>query len=327
MRRPGRITFCLFATVVAWLGVSPADSSAQGYPARPIHIIVGFAAGGATDVIARQLAQKLSESMGQPVVVDNHPGASTAIATERLAKSRPDGHTLLLMPISTAVQSALRKNLPYDLERDVAAVSQVASGPFLLVVHPAVPARNVKELIVHAQSQPGKLSYGSPGVGSAHHLVGELFNYRAGVKTVHVPFKGAADADLATASGQLQLSFTSPAGALPFLERGRIRALAVTSAARLSLLPSLPTLEESGLPGFDYSAWYGLSAPAGVPKVVIMQLNTAVSKIVHTLEMKEILNKQGFEPRTGTPEEFAALVRREIEQTVKLIELTGMKVE
>jgi len=197
----------------------------------------------------------------------------------------------------------------------------------VLVVHPAVPARNVKELIVFAQSQPGKLSYGSPGVGSAHHLVGELFNSRANVKTVHVPFKGAADADMATASGQLQLSFTSPAGALPFLERGRIRPLAVTSATRLSLLPSVPTLDESGLPGFDYSAWYGVSAPAGVPKGVIMQLNTAIKKIVHTPEMKEILNKQGFEPRTSTPEEFAALIRREIEQTTKLIEQTGMKAE
>ena len=327
MRQPRRMVFWLFATVVASISASPADSLAQSYPTRPIHIIVGFAAGGATDIIARQVAQKLSEIVGQPVVVDNQPGASTAIATERLAKSRPDGYTLLLMPISTAVQSALRKNLPYDLERDVTAVSQVASGPFLLVVHPAVPASNVKELIAFAQSQPGKLSYGSPGVGSAHHLVGEMFNARANLKTVHVPFKGAADADLATASGQLQLSFTSPAGALPFLERGRIRALAVTSAARLSLLPTLPTLDESGMPGFDYSAWYGLSAPAGVPRDVIMQLNAALMKIVHTPEMRDILNKQGFEPRTGTPEEFSAIIRRELEQTTKLIELTGMKAE
>jgi tripartite-type tricarboxylate transporter receptor subunit TctC len=327
MRRPGWIIFWLFATVVAWISLSLADSSAQSYPTKPIHIIVGFAAGGATDVIARQVAQKLSESMGQPVVVDNQPGASTAIATERLVRSRADGYTLLLIPISTAVQTALRTDLPYDLERDLAAVSQIASGPFVLVVHPSVPARNVKELIVFAQSQPGKLSYGSPGVGSAHHLVGELFNSRANVKTVHVPFKGAADADMATASGQLQLSFTSPAGALPFLERGRIRPLAVTSATRLSLLPAVPTLDESGLPGFDYSAWYGLSAPAGVPKGVIMQLNTAVKTIVHTPEMKEILNKQGFEPQTGTPEAFAAVIRHEIEQTTKLIQLTGMKVE
>lgn len=327
MRKPRRIVLGLFATVVAWIGSSLADSSAQSYPTKPIHIIVGFAAGGATDVIARQVAQKLSENLGQPVVVDNYPGASTAIATERLAKSRPDGYTLLLIPISTAVQSALRKDLPYDLERDVAAVSQVASGPFVLVVHPSVPARSVKELIAFAQSQPGKLSYGSPGVGSAHHLVGELFNSRTNVKTVHVPFKGAADADMATASGQLQFTFTSPAGALPFLERGRIRPLAVTSATRLSLLPSVPTLDESGLPGFDFSAWYGLSAPAGAPKEVIMQLNAAIKKIVHTPEMKEILNKQGFEPQTGTPEEFAALIRREIEQTTKLIEQTGLKAE
>jgi len=327
MREPARIILWLAAAVVAGVHALPADSSAQAYPTKPIHIIVGFAAGGATDVIARQIAQKLSDSTGQPVVVDNYPGAATAIATERLARSRPDGYTLLLIPISTAVQSALRRNLPYDLDRDLAAVTQVASGPFLLVVNPAVPARTVKELIALAQSQPGKLSYGSPGVGSAHHLVGELFNARANIKTVHVPFKGAADADLATASGQLQFTFTSPAGALPFLERGRVRALAVTSAKRLSLLPAVPTLEESGLPGFDFSAWYGVSAPAGLAKAIVMQLNTAIRKIVHTPEMKEILNKQGFEPQTGTPEEFAALIHRETEQTAKLVELTGMKVE
>ena len=327
MPKPGRIALGLFASGAACLCLAATESSAQAYPARPVHILVGFAAGGATDVIARQVAQKLTESIGQPVIVENHPGAATAIATDRLAKSRADGYTLLLMPISTAVQSALRKDLPYDLERDVAAVSQVASGPFVLVVHPLVPARNVKELIAFAQPQPGKLSYGTPGVGSAHHLVTEMFNSRTNLKTVHVPFKGAADADLATASGQLQMSFTSPAGALPFLERGRIRPLAVTSATRLSLLPAVPTLDESGLPGFDYSAWYGLSAPASTPKNVIAQLNAAVNKIVHTPEMKEILNKQGFEPQTGTPEEFAALVRREVEQTTKLIQITGMKAE
>jgi tripartite-type tricarboxylate transporter receptor subunit TctC len=327
MRNRTRAVAQMLVAVAAVIGAAVPLASAQPYPAKAVHILVGFAAGGATDMVARQLAQRLADALGQPVVVDNHPGASTAIATERVAKARPDGYTLLLIPISTAVTSALRRNLPYDLDRDIASISQVASGPFVLVVHPSVPAANLRELIAHVQSQPGKLSYGSPGVGSAHHLVGELFNARVGLKTVHVPFKGAADADLATAAGQLQLTFTSPAGALPFLERGRIRPIAVTSAVRLALLPQVPTLDEAGLPGFDYSAWYGLSAPAGVPRGIILQINAAVRKIVHTPEMKDILGKQGFEPRTGTPEEFAAVVRREIEQALKLIELTGMKAE
>ncbi|OGA51430.1 MAG: hypothetical protein A3F74_25620 [Betaproteobacteria bacterium RIFCSPLOWO2_12_FULL_62_58] len=301
------------------------DSIAQSYPAKAVRILVGYVPGGAVDFTARLVGQKLSENLGQPVVVENRPGATTAIATERVARSPADGYTLLLIPISTAIQSALRANLPYDLKRDLAPVSLVSIGPFVLVVHPSLPVRNVKELIALARSQPGKLDVGSPGVGSANHLAGELFNMRTKIKVVHVPYKGSGEAVIAAASGLVPVSFPSLAGALPLLGSSRLRALAVTSAKRVSLLPSVPTLDEAGLPGYDYSAWYGVSAPAGVPKDIIARLNAVLSKVVP--ELKESLNKHGFEPQTSAPEQFAALIQREIERSAKLIQLTGLKAE
>ena len=317
----------LFAGVVAWAGFWAFDSVAQTYPDKPIRMYVGVAAGGATDITARLVGQKLSESLGQQVVIDNRPGSSTAIATDRVAKSPADGYSLLLIPNSTGVLSGMRNDLPYDLMRDLAPVSLVATGYYVLAVNPQVPARDVKGLIALAQSQPGKLNYASVGIGSAHHLAGELFKLRAKVDIVHVPFKGAAPADAATASGEVQVSFTSLAGARPFLDAGRIRALGVTSTSRLPSLPSVPTIDEAGLAGYNYSAWYGISTPAGVPKDIVMRLNTALGKIVNTPEMKERLFKLGFEAESSTPEQFATIIRREIERTVELVRLTGLKVE
>ncbi len=325
MRKPGLSLLWFGAGVMACAGLSAVDSWAQSYPVKPIRIVVGYVPGGAVDYTARLVGQKLSESLGQPVVIENRAGSSTAIATERVATSPPDGYTLLLIPTSTAVQSALRTNLPYDLKRDLAPVSLVSVGPFVLVVHPSLPARNVKEFIALARSRPGKLDYGSPGVGSANHLVVELFKLTTKVNLVHVPYKGSGEAVIAAATGEAPVCFSSVAGALPML--GRLRALAVTSAKRVSTLPAVPTLDESGLPGFDYSAWYGVSAPAGVSKDIIMRLNAAIGKIVQLRDVREALNKQGFEPQSGSPEHFGALISREIEQTVKLIQLTGLKVE
>jgi tripartite-type tricarboxylate transporter receptor subunit TctC len=327
MRKPGRSYFWLCAGIVVCVCFSVCDASAQSYPVKPIRMVVGYVPGGAVDFTARLLAQKLSESLGQQVIVENRAGAATAVATERVATSPPDGYTLLLIPTSTAVQSALRNNLPYDLKRDLAPVSLVCIGPFVLVVHPSLPARNVKEFIALARSQPGKLDYGSPGVGSANHLVGELFDLQAKVKLVHVPYKGSGEAVIAAASGQTPVSFPSVSGALPLLATGKLRPLAVTSAKRVSSLPSVSTLDESGLPGFDYFAWYGISAPAGAPKDIILRLNAALGKIVQMPDVKEALNKQGLEPQSSTPEQFAAVISREIEQTVKLIQLTGLKAE
>ena len=327
MRKPGRSTYWLCAGIVACANFSVFDSPAQSYPVKPIHILVGFVPGGAVDIIARLVGQKLSENLGQPVVIENRPGASTAIATDRAAKSPADGYTLLLIAISTAIQSAVRTHLPYDLKRDLAPVSLVSIGPFVLVVHPSLPARNVKELIALARSHPGKLSVGSPGVGSAPHLAGELFKSRAKINVVHVPYKGSADSVVGAASGLVPVCFASLASALTLLDAGRLRPLAVTTAKRASLLPSTPTLDESGLPGYDYSAWYGVSAPAGAPKDIIMRLNVVLAKIVQMPDVKEALDKQGLEPQSSTPEQFAAVISHEIEQTVKLVQLSGLKVE
>ncbi|OGA37470.1 MAG: hypothetical protein A3G24_08865 [Betaproteobacteria bacterium RIFCSPLOWO2_12_FULL_62_13] len=323
MRKPGRSVFLLFAGIVACAGLPVSDSLAQSYPVKPVRILVGFAPGGAVDIVARMVGQKLSENLGQPVIIENRPGASTAIATDRVARSPADGYTLLLIAISTAIQSALRTNLPYDLKRDLGPVSLVSIGPFVLAVHPSLPARNVKELIALARSQPGKLDVGTPGVGSAPHLAGELFKSSAKVNVVHVPFKGSGDSVVAAASGLVPVFIGSLASALTMLDAGRLRPVAVTTATRASLLPSIPTLDESGLPGYDYSAWYGVSAPAGVPKDIVARLNTVLGKVVP--EIKEQLNKQGLEPRTTTPEQFGALIDREIDRSVELIQLIGLK--
>ena len=327
MRKPRRSLFRLFAGIVACANLSAFDALAQSYPVKPIRMIVGFAAGGATDATARMVAQKLSEHLGQPVVVENRTGAGGSIATERVAKSPADGYTLLLMPASGPIDSVLRAKLPYDLERDFAPVSLVVIGPYVLVVHPSVPARNVKELIALARSQPGKLSYGSAGVGSSAHLANELFNSMAKVSIVHVPYKGGAESVIANAAGEVDLNFASINTALPLLEAGKLRPLAVTSAKRSSLMPSIPTLDESGLPGYDRTGWWGVLAPAGVPKDIIAQLNAAIAKAVNTPEMKESLNKLGFEPQTSTPEQFAALIRSEIAQNATLIKTAGVKAE
>jgi tripartite-type tricarboxylate transporter receptor subunit TctC len=323
-----RANILLFlAAAVAGDGLAVGEAAAQAYPNKPIRIIAGFGPGGSTDVIARLVAQKLSESLGQQVIVENRPGASTAIAAERVATSPPDGYTLLLAAASTTIQSALRKNLPYDLERGFAHVSLVAIGPFVLVVHPSLPVRGVKELIALARSQPGKLNYGSPGTGSVNHLTGELFKLGAKVDIVHVPYKGSAESSVANAAGEIALSFPSIPAALPLLEARRLRALAVTSIKRVSVLPSVPTLDETALPGFNYAGALGLCVPAAVPKEIVTRLNAAIVKVVNTAEMRESIAKQGFEAQASTPEQYTALIHSDLVKLSKLIEITGMKAD
>jgi tripartite-type tricarboxylate transporter receptor subunit TctC len=273
------------------------------------------------------LAQRLAEPLGQSVIVENRAGAGGGIAIEAVAKAPADGHTLLLMSSSGTTLSALRPNLPYDLGRDLAPISMVATGPLILVVHPSVPARTVKELLALARAQPGKLSFGSSGVGSATHLAGELLVQTAKVNIAHVPYKGTSDSVVATAAGQIDMSFNAVTGTLALLEARKLRPLALTSAKRTPLLPAIPTLAESGVPGYDRSTWYGVLAPSGVPKEVIARLNTVIAQTVNTPEMKDALNKQGFEPQTGTPEQFGALIQAAIAQDVKLIKASGVKAE
>ena len=327
MQNPGRNKFWLIVAVATCASLAAFDSLAQSYPIKPIRMVVGFPAGSGTDSMARIAAQKLSEQLGQTVVVDNRGGAAGSIATEAAAKSPADGYTLLILAAADAVQPALRAKLPYDLERDFAPVSLMVTGAFPLIIHPSVPVRNVKELLALARSKPGKLSYGSSGIGSSAHFGGELFKLMAKVNILHVPYKGSAESSVATAAGEVDISFSSIPAALPLMKAGKVKALAVTSSKRSSAMPDIPTLDEAGVPGYDRSIWYGIVVPAGTPKDVIAQLNAAVGKSINTPEMKETLFKQGLDPQANTPEQFTAFIRSEIAQNAKLVKAMGLKVE
>ena len=304
-----------------------ADAKAQSYPAKPIRLVVGFAAGGAADVPARLLAQKLSEVFAQQVIVENRTGASGAIATERVATSPPDGYTLLMGTAAETIQPVIRANLSYDLERDLAPVSLVVVGPYVLAAHPSVPAISIKELIALARSQSGKLSLGSAGIGSTTHLAGALFGLMANAKLVHIPYKGGAESAVGTAAGQVDMNFAGISGVLPMLGAGKIRALGVSTLKRASLLPTVPTINEAGLPGYDRSGWYGILVPAQVSRDVIQRLNAAIAKVINTPDMGAALSKQGIEPQSSTPEQFAALIKSELSQNGKLVKSIGLKEE
>lgn len=327
MRRSISIVLRMFIPIIACFGLWVANAQAQTYPVKPIRMLFGYTAGGAGDVGARLLAQKLSESLGQNVVVENRPGAGGAIADEAVAKAPADGYTLLYAAGSTTILPALRPKLPYNVERDFAPVSMVVITSFALAVHPSVPVRDVKGLIALARSQPGKLTFSTPGVGSSAHFAGEVFKMMTDVKMLHVPYRGAPEATTAVIAGEVDINFPSVTGALPFIASGRLKALAVSSAKRASTLPSVPTLNEAGLAGYERSGWNGVLAPAGVPKEIIARLNTAIVKAVNTPEMQEAFIKQGLDAQTGTPEQFAAFIRGQLAQNAKVVKFAGIKTE
>lgn len=327
MRRSISSVLRMFIPVIACFGLWVANAQAQTYPVKPIRMLFGYTAGGAGDVGARLLAQKLSESLGQNVVVENRPGAGGAIADEAVAKAPADGYTLLYAAGSTTILPALRPKLPYNVERDFAPVSMVVITSFALAVHPSVPVRDVKGLIALARSQPGKLTFSTPGVGSSAHFAGEVFKMMTDVKMLHVPYRGAPEATTAVIAGEVDINFPSVTGALPFIASGRLKALAVSSAKRASTLPSVPTLNEAGLAGYERSGWNGVLAPAGVPKEIIARLNTAIVKAVNTPEMQEAFIKQGLDAQTGTPEQFAAFIRGQLAQNAKVVKFAGIKTE
>ncbi len=327
MREPGLGVCRLLAGIAACAGLSVDDALAQSYPVKPIHLVVGFSAGSGSDFVARLAAKKLSEQLGQTVIVENRTGAGGTIATERVVTSPADGYTLLMMTAAETAQPALRPDLRYNVARDLAPVSLLATGTFVLVVHPSVPARNVKELVALARSQPGKLNYASSGVGSSPHLAAGLLNMMAKVNVVQVQYKGATETVVATVAGEVDISFPSITAVRPLLESGRLRPLAVTSAKRALLLPSIPTVDESGLPGYERSTWHGVLAPAGVPKGIIARLNAVIVKAFNAPEVKKSLDSQGLELQTNTTEEFAALIRKSITQNTELIRMTGTKAE
>lgn len=327
MLKPGRNRVRLLMGMMVCANFSVLDSVAQSYPVKPIRMLVGQGPGGAADTTARIVAPKLSDRLGQPVVVENRTGAGGSIAIERVATSPADGYTVLLMNAGGTIHSALRTNLPYNLERDLAPVSLIADSNFVLVVHPSVPVHNAKELIALARSRPGTFTYASAGIGSSSHLATALLGFMAKLNLVHVPYKGGAAAAAANASGQVDMGFASVTAALPLMNAHKVRPLAVSSTKRSAVIPSIPTLDESGLPGYDRSSWFGVLAPVNVPKDIIARLNALIVQIVDTSEVKELLVKQALEPRATTSEQFAAIIRREIAQNVKLVALTGAKAE
>lgn len=300
---------------------------AQTYPTKPVRIIVGFPPGGGADGAARLAAQKLSENLGQALIVENLPGASSSISIERVASLPPDGYTLLLMSSSGVAHAALATRLPYDLERDFAPISMLVIAPNVLVAHASLGVQSLEELVALAKASPGKLNYGSSGVGGPSHFAGELLSSMAGIRMTHVPYKGSADIVAANLAGQIEVSFPTIPSVLAFLKTGKLRAIAVTSSVRAALLPAVPTLDESGLRGYDLSVWYGLLARKAVPREIIAKLNGIISRSFGATEIKELLLKQGSEARTSSPEQFAALIKRELEQNIQIVKSAGIKAE
>jgi len=311
------------------LTLACAGASAQSYPTKPIRLVVPYPPGGPLDIIARAIGQKLTEAWHQPVVGDNRAGAGGNIGADLVAKSPADGYTLLMGAVAThAINPALYSKIPYDAIKDFAPVALVAQVPNILVVNPAVPAKSVRELIALARAKPGYLNFGSGSTGSTGHLAGELFNTMAGVQMVHIPYKGAAPAMADLLAGQVQLMFDNLANALPNVKAGRLRALAVTTLARSPAMPDLPTIAESGLPGFDLTTWFGLMVPAGTPPEIVARLNAEIVRALNAKDMRERLQKMGAEPlANNTPEHFAAFIRTEAAKYAKVVKDSGAKVD
>ena len=290
-----------------------AAVQAQAWPSKPIHLVVPFAPGGTSDILGRAIAQKLQDAWGQAVVIDNVPGAGGSLGADRVAKAAPDGYTLLMAHIGNlAVAPAIYPKLPYDPVKSFAPVAWVASVPNVLVVHPSVPAKNLQELVALAKSKPGQLNYGTGGNGSAAHLATEYLKLRSKTFMVHVPYRGTAPAVTDLLSGQLQLMFTGAPVLLPFIKSGQLRALAVSSSKRLEQLPEVPTVGESGYPGFEADQWYGVVAPAGTPHEVVLKLNAQINHALSSAELRTRLQSEGAMAMPSTPEAFGQLIGREI---------------
>ena len=313
-----RRTFAPGAAVIAALLVSHA-AHAQNYPVKAVRIVVPSSPGGGTDILARQLSAKLTERWGQQVLIDNRPGAGQMIGISLVAKSPPDGYTLVMTATPLAINSVLYKKVPYDPIRDFAPITQVAAMPNLLVSHPALPVRNLKEMIALAKSRPGDLAYASSGVGTGPHLSMELFNHMAGIKLQHVPYKGTGPALVDTISGHVHLLMSTLLPPLPHLKTGRLRALAVTSAKRVAGLPDVPTAMEAGLPGYEVVGWYAIVAPAGTPKAVVTKLHRDISATLLAPDARAALAAAGAEAVGSRPEEFAAFLKSEIEKWGKVV--------
>ena len=310
---------CALIAAVACSAAAAADK----YPDRPIRAVVPFAPGGAVDIVARSTAVKLGEALGQTVVVDNRAGAGGTLGTDIVAKARPDGYTLLIGSMGVAVNAVLYPKLPYDTLRDLAPVTMLAEQPNIVVVHPSVAAKSIRDLVALARAKPGQITYGSGGVGSNSHFATVLFLMMANVEMLHVPYKGLGPAITELVGGQVQMAVSNVSTALPHVKSGKLRLLAVTTKKRFGLFPETPTVDESGVPGYESSGWYALWAPRGTPREIVAKLNAETTKALSSPVMREQLRAQGLEPIPTTPEAFDKRLRVEIAQWAKVVKATG----
>lgn len=308
------------------LALLSGSVGAQAYPTKPVRMIAPFPAGGSSDLVARILAQKLGETFGQQIVVDNRPGAGANLGTQIAARAAPDGYTLMICSVTTTINTALYKNPGYAL-KDFTPISRLAIGPTALVVHPSVPAKSVLELIALAKARPGQLNYGSGGAGTPSHIIGEVFKHSARVDITHVPYKGTGQSVNDLIAGQIQIVFASMPVSFPHMKTGRLRALAVTGAKRTPLAPDMPTIAESGVPGFAFDSWWGLLAPAGTPAVIINKLNADARRALQLADVKARLADLGVDGAYATPTDFGNFMRAEAEKVAKIIRETGIRVE
>lgn len=323
--RPARRALLGAAMALSALLALPA--MAQTYPAKPLVMVVPFPPGGPTDLVARVLAQKMSEQMGQTIVIDNKPGANGNIAAAMVSKAAADGYTLLYNTSSITLSPALYKSLSYDVQKNLAPVALTAVVPLALVVNPAVPVNNVREFIAYAKANPGRLSYGSAGNGNVTHLAAFQFAASQGIDATHIPYRGSAPADVDLVAGQIQFMTDTINSVMPFIKDKKLKLLAMTTAKRVSLFPDTPTLSETVMPGFEAGAWQGLMVPAGTPAAVIQRLNAEVMKALNSPEVREKLAVQGAEPLGSTPDEYAAYIKRELARWATVVKDTGLTLE
>jgi len=309
------------------IGAAIAQDPAADYPSRPIRIVVGFAPGGPTDQVAREIGHRLQQAWGQPVIVENKPGASSRIAFEHVARAEPDGYTLLLGAVQTATNMAVYRNLSYDTLRDFAPVTQLTSAVLALTVSPSLKAGSVADLVALAKARPGELTYATFGVASSAHFAGTLFEQRGGIRLTHVPYNGAAPAQTAIAGGQVDLGFMSALSAMPLMQSGKLRALAVTSQRRLAQLPDVPTMAEAGFTAFEVSSWQGLLAPAGTPPAIVSKLQREIARVLALPEVRERFAAVAAEPVASTPAQFRAHIESEIARWTAVARRAGLNLD
>jgi tripartite-type tricarboxylate transporter receptor subunit TctC len=309
------------------VGTGAAPAAAQVYPGHPVHIVIPLSPGGTTDVPGRLVAQKLSETLGQQFFVENRAGAGGIIGSDFVAKSKADGYTLLLSASPFVISPHVYKKMPYNALADFAPVVRIATGPYVLVVHPSLGVHSVKELIALAKQQPGKIDFASSGNGGAQHLVTELFMYMAGIKMNHVPYKGSGPAQQDLISGVVKVSFVGTPIAIPHMKSGRLNALGVSTATRSPEMPEVPTIAEAGVPGYEATVWIGMLAPAGTPREIIARLNGEIGRLVRTEEMKKLLTPTGMQPDPDTPEQFGAFLKADYDKWGKVVRESGATVQ